>query len=135
MTQFNGSCLCGAVTYEADCEIQRIVNCHCIDCQKATGSVHTTMVFVPQDGMIVKGYPSSYTHTADSGSAMTKRFCSSCGTQLFSINSRRAGVVGIRAGTISQKHLVTPQLNIFCDSAVPSTPMDDKLPKHRKMPG
>jgi hypothetical protein len=48
MTQFNGSCLCGAVTYEADCEIQRIVNCHCIDCQKATGSVHTTMVFVPE---------------------------------------------------------------------------------------
>jgi hypothetical protein len=135
MTQISGSCLCGAVTYEADCEIQRIVNCHCLDCQQATGSVHTTLVFVPEDAVKIKGYPSSYTHMADSGSTMVKRFCSSCGTQLFSMNSRRQGAIGIRAGTISQKHIVQPQLNIFCDSAVASTPMDDKLPKFGKMPG
>ena len=135
MTQFSGSCLCGAVTYEADCEIQRIVNCHCLDCQQATGSVHTTLLFVAEEAVKIKGYPSSYTHMADSGSTMVKRFCSSCGTQLFSMNSRRQGAIGIRAGTISQKHIVKPQLNIFCDSAVASTPMDDKLPKHAKMPG
>ncbi len=135
MTQFSGSCFCGAVTYEADYEIQRIVNCHCLDCQQATGSVHTTLLFVAEEVVKIKGYPSSYTHMADSGSTMVKRFCSSCGTQLFSMNSRRQGAIGIRAGTISQKHIVKPQLNIFCDSAVASTPMDDKLPKHAKMPG
>ena len=135
MTQFNGSCLCGAVTYEADCEIQRIVNCHCLDCQQATGSVHTTLVFAPQEAVKIKGYPSSYTHMADSGSTMVKRFCSSCGTSMFSTNSRRQGTIGIRAGTIAQKHIIEPQLNIFCDSAVASTPMDDKLPKHARMPG
>ena len=135
MTQFSGSCLCGAVTYQADGEIQRIINCHCLDCQQATGSVHTTLVFVPEAAVKIKGYPSSYTHLADSGSTMVKRFCSSCGTPLFSMNSRRQGVIGIRAGSISQKHIVEPQMNIFCDSAATSTPMDDKLPKHARMPG
>lgn len=135
MTQFSGSCLCGSITYEADCEIARIVNCHCHDCQTATGAVHATMVFVPEDGVKITGFPGSYTHMADSGAAMTKRFCSSCGTQLFSMNSRRAGAIGIRAGTITQKDIIKPQLNIYCDSAMPSTPMDAELPKFPKMPG
>ena len=135
MTKFSGSCLCGAVTYEADCEIQRIFNCHCRDCQQATGSVYTTVLLVPEKDVKIKGYPASYTHMADSGATMIKRYCSSCGSPLFSMNSRRQGFIGIRAGTIAQKHIVEPQLNVFCDSAVASTPMDDKLPKHARMPG
>ena len=135
MTTISGSCLCGTINYEADCEIQLVFNCHCLDCQKATGSVHTTVLFVPEKDVKIRGYPSSYTHMADSGATMIKRFCSSCGSQLFSMNSRRPGVMGIRAGTVSQKHLVEPQVNVYCDSAVASTPMDDKLPRHAKMPG
>lgn len=129
MTQFSGSCLCGAVTYRADCVIKRIINCHCDDCRKTTGAVHATLVLVPEEGVRITGHTASFTHPADSGAAMTKRFCPSCGTQLFLTNSRGPGTLVIQAGTIAQKDLVAPQRNIFCDSAIPSTPIDADLPK------
>jgi hypothetical protein len=135
MPRISGGCLCGAITYQAHCDIARIINCHCSDCQRATGAVHATLIFVPEAEVKITGYPKSFHHSADSGAAMTKRFCEFCGTQLFSVNSNRPGTIGIRAGTLDDKSLVRPMMNIYLDSAVPSTPIDPALPQYRRMPG
>ena len=135
MTELSGSCLCGEITYKADTDIKMIINCHCRDCQKATGSVHGSMIFIPEDALTIDGSPSGFQHPADSGSTLTKLFCSNCGSQVFGKNTSREGVIGVRAGTLDQKELIQPQANVFCDSAVPTTPMDDSLKKFPKMPG
>ena len=52
------------------------------------------------------GEVSSYSHTADSGSIITKRFCPNCGSLLFGNNSAKSNVVSIRAGTVDQLDLI-----------------------------
>lgn len=112
-----------------------VINCHCTDCQKATGSVHGTMIFVEEDKLTVKGKPSTFDHGADSGNTLTKFFCGNCGSQLMGKNTGRAGMVGLRAGTLDQKDLIKPGADIFCDSAVRSTPLSANTKHFPKMPG
>lgn len=135
MEQITGSCLCGDVSISANADIKMIINCHCSDCQSATGSVHGTMVFVEEASVEVSGSPSTFKHAADSGNTLTKIFCSKCGSQMMGKNTGRPGMVGIRAGVVDQKQLIKPGANIYCDSAIPSTAMDPELKAFPKMPG
>ncbi len=135
MTEITGSCLCGNVSYKGDTEIKMMINCHCTDCQQATGSVHGTMVFVAEDAIEFSGDTSIYDHPADSGNTLSKIFCGNCGSQVAGKNTGRAGMLGLRAGCIDQKDLIKPGANIYCDSAIPSTAMDAELKQFPGMPG
>lgn len=135
MTKLSGACLCGAVTYSGDCDIVRTVNCHCTDCQKATGAVHGTLIFVPVAQLHVRGHLRDFVHQAESGATMTKRFCPNCGSQMLGLNSNRPGAVGIRAGTLDDKSLIRPQMNIWTKSAVASSSLDPNLPAYPASPG
>ena len=134
MSVFSGKCLCGNVTYKCHAEPTVIFNCHCEDCRRATGSVFGTNFFVPEDELEIFGEVSSYSHTADSGSAMTKRFCPNCGSLLFGNNSTKSNVVSIRAGTVDQLDLIKPVVNVFMDSKVSSTSIDINLKQASRMP-
>ena len=44
-----GSCLCGAVAYEADAPLERIVHCHCQTCRKTHGTAFSSVTAVPRE--------------------------------------------------------------------------------------
>jgi Uncharacterized conserved protein len=134
MSVFSGKCLCGKVTYACHTEPKTIFNCHCEDCRRATGSVFGTNLFVPEDKVEIFGKVSSYSHTSDSGSTMTKRFCPNCGSLLFGKNSAKVNVLSIRAGTVDQLNLIKPVVNVFMDSKIPSTSIDQNLKQAPRMP-
>jgi len=97
--------------------------------------VHGTMVFVPEGDIAISGTLKEFDHPADSGNTLTKFFCGECGSQMLGKNTGRAGMVGIRAGTLKQKGVIKPGANIYCDSAIPSTPMAQDTKQFPKMPG
>ena len=134
MSVFSGKCLCGKVAYTCHTEPKTIFNCHCEDCRRATGSVFGTNLFVPEDKVEIFGKVFSYSHTSDSGSTMTKRFCPNCGSLLFGKNSAKVNVLSIRAGTVDQLDLIKPVVNVFMDSKIPSTSIDQNLKQAPRMP-
>ena len=44
-----GSCLCGAIAYEADAGLTRIVHCHCRTCRKTHGAAFSSVTAVPRE--------------------------------------------------------------------------------------
>lgn len=134
MTMLSGGCLCGAVSFQGDCDIKAMGNCHCTDCRTVTGAAYATLVIVPESDVKVTGELREYSHTSDAGSTMTKQFCGTCGSQMFSKNSSREGMIAIRAGAVDQKAVVQPAFNVYCSSAMPSTPMNPDIPAFQKMP-
>src|SRR5437867_1208476 len=44
---FSGGCACGAVRYECSAEPVIALNCHCRDCQRASGTAYASGIFVP----------------------------------------------------------------------------------------
>lgn len=135
MTKISGSCLCGSVSYCGDVTIKMTMNCHCTDCRKVTGAAYGTLLFMMEDELTITGDLQSYHHKSDRGSDLTKLFCGTCGSQMFTKNSARPGGIGVRAGHIDQTDVVKPGANLFNDSAIPSTKMDPDLPLHARLPG
>tara|TARA_B100001765_G_scaffold205545_1_gene162046 strand:- start:503 stop:793 length:291 start_codon:yes stop_codon:yes gene_type:complete len=89
---------------------------------------------VPEDRLQIDGKLTTFNHKADSGNTMTRQFCTKCGTQIFGSSSGRHNVVSVRAGTVDDLNIIKPNMNVFTDSMVPSTPLDPNLPSATKMP-
>ena len=135
MTKLTGKCLCGEVSFAADGEVPVMANCHCTACRQSTGSAFATLMFMKQDAVIVSGTPKTFEHKSDGGNLMTKHFCGNCGTPLFTQNSARAGMLGLRAGIINEHEEFNPKVNVYTSSKLKSTVLDDSIPAYEKMPG
>ena len=131
---FSGNCLCGKVNYKSYVKPKYIFNCHCEDCQRSTGSVFGTNLFVPEDEVKISGNLSSYSHRSDSGSTMKKMFFTNCGSLMFGRNSAKKNIMSIRAVTVIQLDLIKPEINLFMDSKVPSTSIDNNIKQAARMP-
>jgi hypothetical protein len=44
-----GSCVCGAIAYEADAPLTRIVHRHCRTCRKTHGAAFSPVTAVPRE--------------------------------------------------------------------------------------
>lgn len=135
MTKLTGTCLCGDISFHADGDVPVMANCHCTACRKSTGSAFATIMFMKQDDVAVTGTPKTYQHASDAGNTMTKHFCETCGTPVFTQNSARVGMIGIRAGLIHEQEEFAPKVNVYTSSKMAATVLDDSLKAFDKMPG
>lgn len=113
-----GGCLCGAVRYELAGPSLFECQCCCRDCQKATGTGHTTIVGVLSSQLAVEGEPQTFTNTGESGGTVTRHFCSTCGGRLYTSGSLPGDVVMIQAGSLDEPSSVTPQNVIYSKDAI-----------------
>jgi hypothetical protein len=117
--QIDGGCHCGKITYRADIDPERVVICHCSDCQVLSGSAFRMAAFTSEDGFeLVTGEIKTYVKTADSGRQRVQGFCAECGTGIYATAPGDGPkVYGIRVGTIRQRGQLPPRRQIWCDSA------------------
>ena len=55
MPKITGGCLCGSVRYRSEAEPTLVAVCHCVTCQKYTGSAFSLNVGVPSDSVTITG--------------------------------------------------------------------------------
>ena len=53
--QMSGGCACGAVHYECANDPVMMLNCHCRDCQQASGSAYAAIVMAPKTAVQIRG--------------------------------------------------------------------------------
>ena len=80
---FSGGCACGAVRYECTAEPVFSWNCHCRDCQRASGSAFCPVSYVPKTALSSTGAVAYYEVQAESGRAVRRGFCPQCGAPVF----------------------------------------------------
>ena len=125
-----GGCACGAIRYESSTQPLMVVNCHCRDCQRSSGAGSSTGVVVPADSLtLLKGTPTYYRVTAESGHTAHRGFCRDCGSPLFAGNSHNPHVVAIKIGSLDDPSWCKPMIDIWTQSAQPWDYMDPDLPK------
>lgn len=131
----SGRCLCGSVTFECSAEPQAVVHCCCEDCRRSSGTGHCTHIVMPESAFTLKGKVTTYAHKADSGNTVTKQFCGTCGSPVYSTNSGYPGAVFPRASILDNPEMVQPQMVVYASRAVSWDKLDDKLPAFDTMPG
>jgi hypothetical protein len=127
---FSGGCACGAIRFECSSEPIMAVNCHCRDCQRATGTAYASAVFVPGPAFrLTKGDPKYHTTTADSGNLASRGFCSECGSPLIAKSSGHPMFI-IHAASLDDPSRHRPTMDVFVSKAQPWDHMDPSLPKY-----
>ena len=103
-----GHCLCGGVSFTIKATPQMTGQCHCKDCQRASGTGHMSLAFFRREDVDIKGTTASFAVKADSGNTNTRHFCPKCGGRVYGENSARPGMVGIAAGAIDDNSWFKP---------------------------
>jgi Glutathione-dependent formaldehyde-activating enzyme len=76
MTQkLSGGCACGAIHYDCNANPVIMFNCHCRDCQRASGSAYAAIVVVPKAAVQMRGEPRYHKIVGGAGKAMERGFC------------------------------------------------------------
>ena len=118
-TLFDGGCMCGAIRYRCDAAPQTTYYCHCEDCRRGSGSAFHVGIGVPKDAVkLLQGTPKSFRKVADSGNGITREFCSTCGTPLFTFPDVLPDIVMIKAGSVDEPDKFEPNIEIWTDSKV-----------------
>ncbi len=99
-----GGCRCGAVRYRVTLDgLPKVYACHCLDCQTWSGSAFSVQFIVPEDALAVTGTPHLYERVSEDGTRVSRqRGCAVCLTRVYNTNTRRPGLVVVRAGTLDR---------------------------------
>ena len=125
-----GRCLRGAVTFALRGQPVGTGQCHCKDCQRASGTGHMSLAFFKREDVEMKGDTRSFAVKADSGNINTRHFCPSCGGRVFGENSARPGLMGISVGAVDDNEWFRPQRVVY----IKSKPVGHDGGRHRQLP-
>jgi hypothetical protein len=117
--KINGACLCGDISWEATIDPALVGVCHCTDCQTVGGSAFQFTARVARENFaLLTGELTAYIKTAESGNPRAMSFCGRCATMIHTGNTDDAGLLSLRLGGCEQKHELTPQFQIWCQSGM-----------------
>ena len=126
----HGSCLCGAVRFDAELPSKWVAHCHCSLCRRAHGAAFVTWVGmdaarvrIGDDAAALRWYAS--TPQAQRG------FCSRCGSTLFFRGERYAGELHIARALFTGDVDRAPQVHVSWAAHVDWVALDpaDGLPR------
>jgi hypothetical protein len=123
-----GGCACGAVRYRLTSDPLFTHCCHCLNCQRQTGSAFVINLLIETDRVeLLAREPQAVDAPRDDGSTQRIFRCPTCQVAVFSEYSRPE-VRFVRAGTLDQPGSVVPDVHIFTKSKVGWITIPDSAP-------
>lgn len=112
-----GGCGCGEVRYELASKPMFTNCCHCLDCQRQTGSAFVINGLIETDRIeILSGEPVGVKLPTPSGRAHISFRCPTCQVSLWSDYGNRSYLRFLRIGTLDDPNQVPPDAHIFTRS-------------------
>ena len=108
-----GHCLCGAVSFTVKAQPIGTGQCHCKDCQRASGTGHMALAFFKKEDVQIMGETRGYAVKADSGNTNTRHFCPRCGGRVYGENSARPGFMALSVGAVDDNSWFKPQRIVY----------------------
>jgi hypothetical protein len=123
-----GGCSCGAVRYRLTSDPLFTNCCHCLNCQRQTGSAFVINLLIEADRVeLLAGAPQPVDAPRDDGSTQRIFRCPTCQVAVFS-EYGRPEVLFVRGGTLDQPSGVTPDAHIYTRSKLPWITLPDSAP-------
>jgi hypothetical protein len=114
--RLEGRCACGEVRYRLSSGPMFVHCCHCLDCQRQTGSAFVLNAIYEDDRIeLLSGEPQPVLVPTDSGRSHEIYRCPKCQTALWSDYGRRRFRF-VRVGTLDDPSALKPDVHIFTRS-------------------
>src|ERR1041385_4808555 len=125
---YEGGCSCGAVRYRLTSEPLFVHCCHCLNCQRQTGSAFVINLLIEADRLdLLAGEAAPGDVPRAGGRAQRIWRCPTCQVALFS-QYTRPDVRFVRGGTLDDPSAVAPDVHIFTRSKLPWVTLPESVP-------
>ncbi|HUO53578.1 MAG TPA: GFA family protein [Rhodoblastus sp.] len=135
MSEHKGSCLCGQTRFTLTDDAPTVALCHCVHCQKSSGSAFSVNVLTPRANFSVSGPLKKFDDVGESGKPLKRWFCSQCGSPIWTEAEAMPDMAIVKVGGFDDTGWVAPTLEIFCDSRQQWTRLPEGLARFARMPG
>ena len=109
----HAACLCGALTAACTGEPVRISVCHCLDCQRRSGSAFAAQARWPEADVAIAGPSQLWRRIGAEGRATDFHRCVTCGALVFYRNESLPGLVAVPLGGFADPAFPPPRVSVF----------------------
>ncbi len=112
MSSRTASCVCGQLRIEVEGEPRGVGVCHCLACQRRTGSVFAALAGFAAPWRVT-GTATEYVRAGDQGARFRFRFCPVCGSTVFHTEEGQDGHVSVAIGAFADPTFPPPQDSVY----------------------
>ena len=113
MTSRTATCSCGQLCITCEGEPVRVSMCHCLACQKRTGSTFGAQARWPRDAAKIEGRSTQYVRVGDSGGSATFHFCPVCGSTVYYQIDHMPDVIAVPVGGFADPGFPSPKFSVY----------------------
>ena len=113
MTDRIASCSCGQLQARVTSDPVRVSVCHCLACQRRTGSVFGAQARFPAAAVTVQGNSKVYVRVGDEGTRCSFRFCPECGATVYYTAEGLEGFVAVPVGAFGDPSFPGPGISVY----------------------
>jgi hypothetical protein len=106
------ACSCGSLRASCEGEPAKVSLCHCLACQRRTGSTFGIAAFYPRERVKVEGESRAYTRDSDSGHPVTFHFCPTCGSTVYWEPGRKPDAIAVGVGAFADPSFPAPTQSV-----------------------
>jgi hypothetical protein len=113
MTTRYAACSCEQLRLTAEGEPVRISMCHCLACQRRTGSAFGVQARFEEERVQIEGRYSEYLRVSDEGEERNFYFCPECGATVFYKAASAPGLVAVPVGAFADPTFPAPTVSVW----------------------
>jgi hypothetical protein len=113
MIQRTASCSCGQLQAKVTADPIRVSVCHCLACQRRTGSVFGAQARFAPEAVTVSGNSKEFARVGDEGTRISFHFCPDCGATVYYTPSGPEGLVAIPVGAFADPSFPAPSFSVY----------------------
>jgi hypothetical protein len=107
------SCSCGQLSAVTSAEPVRVSVCHCLACQRRTGSVFGAQARFPAASVAITGPSKQFVRIGDGGGRAVFNFCPTCGATVYYTIEGREEHVAIPVGAFADPAFPGPAFSVY----------------------
>ncbi|HAV35600.1 MAG TPA: aldehyde-activating protein [Massilia sp.] len=107
------SCSCGQLSARVSGDPVRVSICHCLACQRRTGSVFGQQARFPRENVTIAGQSTRYVRVGDEGTRATFHFCPHCGATVYYEAEGQEEWLAIPVGAFADPGFPAPTVSVY----------------------
>jgi len=107
------SCSCGQLTARVSGDPVRNSICHCLACQRRTGSPFAQQARFPRKNVAVAGRSTQYVRVGDEGTRAVFHFCPTCGTTVYYEPESLPDFIMVPVGAFAEPDFPAPTVSVY----------------------
>ena len=112
MSSRTATCSCGQLRIKVEGPPRGVGVCHCLACQRRTGSVFATLASFSSP-FEISGAATEYVRVGDQGARFVFRFCPVCGTTVFHTEDGHNDSVSVAVGAFADPGFPEPRVSVY----------------------